>query len=791
MKWLWWRRKSKAETAAEAVAEAEALVSRLAQDPPVPPAPSPLVERSQVPTKPLAPPIEPHDALLLFARDYLIARGARVRVESDDLVSATFSDGTSARYTTTLARARAEEETQLLVRGGGVLAALIDECTEHARITALRLAPVCDAVAMAREACAAPATGCASCTSSVSDAPDDDALSVCERCPLRDDHFALAGLRRATSARVQRQWEALGIELTYLLTSNDRRGKHSEWLRVAFDLASGAPLAPLPADRPLMAEASLPPSDQAARIEQAETWAEARLARAVDAAAILLRLRSAGEFLAKLDDIRHTHERLRREHSEEHSEEQDAITSSLDHEVERLRDIYAVDVSASLESVAFITTPMAEVLMRAEGAGELAVTVDLGRGSVNPLTCVICGAASHAGRLCTNGHLTCPRCRAAAHESSCPVCAGASPHPPLVAVGTTTMQLSPESVTSVESTGALTIAHLDAMTPDTWLSFVSWLLEHEGIVVERSEPAANGYSIHGRLAELPLVAVALRPPEHWSLDESDIQRAAAAGTGAPGASVWLITTAPATTAARTTAARLSLRLLDRQPMREMLGQLSSAHLTQREATQHDTLERAESAIAVRGTLLATIQAMEEQLAAAVNTRRAAGGKSVAAAAATITTLRNEVSRAFLAWETLNSDWGAVFGEQEARDGTLAINATSDQLRELGERAEHLRDVTLESFNRFAMTQGTGDLGYGAWRKAILEEWTARCEALRWRLLAIDPAAWQDFRQTHDVQAQENAAIAETAASHAAARVQKAQAQMESRARLPGASTASK
>src|SRR6476646_9262647 len=57
---------------------------------------------------------EPKDALLRYAREYLLARGARVRMEGEETLSAILPDGTSTRYTTSLAQARAEEETQYL-----------------------------------------------------------------------------------------------------------------------------------------------------------------------------------------------------------------------------------------------------------------------------------------------------------------------------------------------------------------------------------------------------------------------------------------------------------------------------------------------------------------------------------------------------------------------------------------------------------------------------------------------------------------------------------------------------
>ena len=100
---------------------------------------------------------EPHDELLRFARDTLNAQGARVRIEDDDLVVATLPDGTAVRYTTTLARARAEEETILLADGSAALTALFDQTAQHARLLALELAEAGDPVALALANVAQPA----------------------------------------------------------------------------------------------------------------------------------------------------------------------------------------------------------------------------------------------------------------------------------------------------------------------------------------------------------------------------------------------------------------------------------------------------------------------------------------------------------------------------------------------------------------------------------------------------------------------------------------------------------
>ncbi|HZC79266.1 MAG TPA: hypothetical protein VE258_16045, partial [Ktedonobacterales bacterium] len=204
MKWLFWRRKPKAEAvSAEAVREEEApshapvFTTRVGA-----------VADGRPRSAPLSVPLELRDTLLAFARDVLVASGARVRVEATDVLLATLPDGAQRRFTTTLARARDEQDTELLVVGGTALAGLLEECARHSRLTALRLASEADPVALAREECALPVSGCAQC-SSTADAPR------CERCPARAGGLTLRGLGRVTRAAELRRWTAWQVELTY------------------------------------------------------------------------------------------------------------------------------------------------------------------------------------------------------------------------------------------------------------------------------------------------------------------------------------------------------------------------------------------------------------------------------------------------------------------------------------------------------------------------------------------------------------------------------------------------
>ena len=118
MRWFWQRRK-KDEPAGEGAVT--------------------MAQRAAAVTGRPAPSAELSDDLLRFARDLLNAQGARVRAEDDDLLIATLPDGGAARYTTTLARARAEEQTTLLSQGAAALETFFDEAAQRARLVSLRL----------------------------------------------------------------------------------------------------------------------------------------------------------------------------------------------------------------------------------------------------------------------------------------------------------------------------------------------------------------------------------------------------------------------------------------------------------------------------------------------------------------------------------------------------------------------------------------------------------------------------------------------------------------------------
>lgn len=717
MKWPFWRRK--ARPAAEAPAGSSATATALL---------SPRQPREDAVTagEPLAP-------LLAFARDYLVAGGAQVRLEAADLLAALTPDGARVCYTASPARAVDEHDVELLVEGGAALAEMTARAAERARVVALRLEPTGDPIHLARAALAAPAPDCLRCTRERGSGGERDA-SRCDRCPAREGRLVLDGAGAVRDARVVRQWDAAQMELSYRIDASDRQGRREEWLRVAVDVATGTDVPALAPDQ-LVRATDADDALDAETIARALDLGAARVASAAGAAAAFARLRWMDEYRRQWDDVTSAHARLRRESPEAAGQ----VDAGLAQERERLRELFAVEVTADLESVAALAVPMAEVLVRFASGTELTLAVDLGRAWVIP-------------------------------PARTP---GDTPRPD------TSVRDEPS-----DGSNELTVGQLDRMTDATWELFVAWLLEQDGVRVGRQ---ARGGAVvwHGRrgAGDAPVVAVAPRLPGGWRLGEVEVRQAAAHLAGDPAATCLLITTAEPTAAARALASRLRVDLLAREELRGWLGRRRTRYDRERELAQQEAERRAAAATSACNAVVAAITALEQALAVAINRRRAVGATAIAGHAAIITAALADARRALAAWDTLAGEWAAAFAEREARDGSLTITASVEAVGEMAARAAHLRDAALDALDRLARTPGTGEHGYTAWRKAVVEELTARCEALRWRMLTVDPARWRTFMDAHDAEALERAETSATAATHAAARAQKAYAQLATRARM--------
>ena len=416
MRWFWQRRKKPESSAAPD--EMEVRRGGVAT------APRPAGASGRLASS-LASAAELRDELLRFTRDLLNTQGARVRVEDDDLLSATLPDGSTARYTTTLARARAEDETTLLAQGATALQALFDQAAERSRVVALRLPASGDPAALAREWLAPLADRCGRCAG-LGDEPWLAGAPTCDVCPLRAGRLALTWEQPPAGVRVVSQRDARSIELVYRLIGRDRGGRRDEWLRLAFeaDHPDAAPLPPLALDRIAEAQPAELASADAASLARVSARAQERLRPALDAWSATLQQRVDDDYQRRVAEVTATHERLRRERPDEAR----SVEAALERELASLAEIYSVEIEARLESVIFITSPIAQVMVEnAAGVGPT-VTVDLGRGLVSAPDCAICGGETRAGHICAAGHAVCAthltRC---AHCGAirCPACARA------------------------------------------------------------------------------------------------------------------------------------------------------------------------------------------------------------------------------------------------------------------------------------------------------------------------------------------------------------------------------
>jgi len=345
------------------------------------------------------------------------------------------------------------------------------------------------------------------------------------------------------------------------------------------------------------------------------------------------------------------------------------------------------------------------------------------------------------------------------------------------------MANSPSDVLS--EPGALTLAHVDAMSAATWRLFVTWLLEQDGYRIERGATldSLDYWLCRSVSGDETLLAGAIRFADRRCLSREDVERLAAQRASRLAPPALLISTASAGESAREASQRLGVRLLDRTALSERLDGLVARQLHEREAAGRDQQTRAEAAATTRSALLSELQHAEEALASAANTRRAAGRSAVASAASTLMDALVPAQRALLAWETLIHDWTAAFDEREARDGSLSLRAGEAAFAEMAGRARHLGAALAEAGERVAESPGVGDLGYTVWRRDVLEQLSAQCEACRWRVLGIDPSQWREFTAAHDAPAFERAAAAAATALHAATRASRSYAELARRARL--------
>lgn len=766
MRWFWQRRRQR-QTVVE----------------PPPPAPTTTthVQRAQTTSGRLGQPRQITNELLLLARDYLQAAGGRVRVEDEDMISATLPDGRLVRYTITQAKARADESATLLVEGSSALVDILEDVATRARITALQLPPIADATALVLDWCAAPGVKCSKCLKSANTS-DIGFAELCEACPLRDGRAVLRWQTRGPlSARVIQQEQDVAIELAYLVAARDRQGRRDEWIRLAVDVESGNSVPSLTESLLASALAGSLPLNYEKRLRNARAFAERALEKPLAATGIFLRQRSLDEYRRRLEEVATTFDRLQRETPETAR----AAKAGRNRELSALSEIYAVDVEAQLESCCFVTSPYAVVAIRPPKAhGELHVRVDLGRKYVIPPNCANCGVSVRAGYICNSGHAVCTHCAAVCSQCdawSCPACEELSQTACAKCGQPIAHSATPDAITAMHSAdGVFAVRHLEVLPPEMWLTAIEWLLACQGITVESRRNVGELTLLQGQSQTGKIMIAALHTREKLALDEFAFRQTA---THLPMEQAMItrmiLSMSPATASARQTAQQLGIQLVERDALDNLLSTLALAHDLTRERQLEEIQARADTANLTRQAMLDTIDAIERVLAPLKRSRRgSSGGATGAAASRALVEARMVIERASLAWETLLADWVASFSERPARNNSLVIQAENGRFEEMVERTAHLRAILLDAITLLAATPARGEAGYNTWRQAVVEECVARCEAWNWRIRTYNPAQWSDFTRAWDTKAASKAAEATTAAGHATARADKAQAQAQ-------------
>lgn len=368
------------------------------------------------------------DPLLAYALDYLRARQARVRIESDDLLSATLPDGGEVRYTSSSARARADESAALLVPGSSALSALLEDVSVYARHLALTLAPNHSATSLLERLCPSLPFTCGRCAAT-SGGPGDGAIAWCTECPLRGGGIALRLPVGQRSVEAVAGGAELAFEFTYRVTGHDHAGRHDAWVRLAVG-SDGRAVTPLEEAQLAAAHAGDWRESTRAALAAANAHLQARLQTMLDATATALRARGEAAYQRRVGEARATFARLRQEQQQPEAE----IEAALSRELAALRDVYGITVDAALESVCAIATPLAEARITIEGCtAPVCLRFDLGRGEVIAPRCAACQQPVWHGAACRGGHILCAACGpicANGGEALCPLCAPAAMAPP-------------------------------------------------------------------------------------------------------------------------------------------------------------------------------------------------------------------------------------------------------------------------------------------------------------------------------------------------------------------------
>lgn len=354
--------------------------------------------------------------------------------------------------------------------------------------------------------------------------------------------------------------------------------------------------------------------------------------------------------------------------------------------------------------------------------------------------------------------------------------------------------------------GGLTRAELGCLPLPLWRECAEWLLSADGCTLtrmsrDREEPSASANALpverlfwRGERAGAPLLVVAVRIGEDALLDAQEFDASVAAVRATEEgarttARVLVLSPAMPTVGARLAARTAGITLLAGAEVDALLARLAVAYAEEQARESENIESRASAAARARTAMLKALDDLSRatERASQGPTRKKRGAATsraaVAEAIATLLPHLRALAQIGLAWETLTDEWSSAFGIHAERAGALPIEREPSAFADLAERAKHLRAIGLPALEALAATLATGELGYDAWRSGLCLVLTLHWHALDARLRAVEPAEWRDFSRARETAREAQASRLTTEYIHAAARLQKARADLASRAAL--------
>jgi hypothetical protein len=311
-----------------------------------------------------------------------------------------------------------------------------------------------------------------------------------------------------------------------------------------------------------------------------------------------------------------------------------------------------------------------------------------------------------------------------------------------------------------------------------WRACVGWLLEQQGYTLnattnDKTSACWRGMDTDGK----ELFMQALRSAPSHVISERDVAETARLAHEQRLARALLLAAGSPTRAARSLAEASSVRILDGETLRSQLATIAESVDHQQTNAQAEAMARARAAIAAHAAMQKTLTAAAKRLEAKSAKPRAPVSATPAKVRDQLRAARIAADQAFLAWETLLADWLESFGSAPAHDGALPLLSDASEIAALRERGTHLGSALADLLRELAATPSDGEMGYSAWRAAVVEEARLRCVALIARLKTVDPAQWADFDAARPQASETDALEAEIAARRASARADKAQSQI--------------